>query len=382
MAETSPYLLRASQAHQWVRCNAYNRMVSNMPDIGDVTVREEGTAFHWAALMVWLGHAMPLGTVAPNGIEIDDDMLDGIDAYLDNIRTWGGAPRMEMSIGAPRIHPSCGGQVDVHSFDRAPNVQWADVDAVLHVGDAKYGYRFVSPFENWQLLVYVCGLLDYYGVQDDRRIIVEMSIFQPRAYRKGGPWHKWTVRASDLRAYFNTLRNAAEAALSTQATCQTGEHCSNCNARVNCEAFHEAVENALEVSREPINNDIDARRTNDELLRVERALDILDARRSGLSAYAEMHMRDGKQLRHFNLESGRSRLQWKAGIVPALSGLEATQRVELFAKKPITPTQAKKLLDPVLVDALSERFSGKLKVVRVAQDRAARVFGDITNGNE
>lgn len=368
MAETSPFLLRASQAAQWVRCNAYNRMIRDMPDIGDTTVREEGIAFHWAALMVWLGHAMPVGTLAPNGVAIDDDMLDAIDAYIDRIKTWGGTPRLEFTVGAPRIHPMCGGQTDVFTF----NVQQMH----LHVGDGKYGRRFVNPYECWQLLVYVCGLLDHLQIVDDRAVTVSMHIFQPRALRSGGPWHTWTVNASHLRGYFNTLRNAAEAALSDRATCQTGPHCTNCNARLNCDAYDAAVENALEVVGEPINNDVTPDRIDAELLRVERAVDILEARQSALLARAEMFMRQGKQLLHYNLQGGAGRLIWKPDVLPALQSLAVTQKVELFTHKPITPTQAKKVLDPALVDALSVRPGGKLKVERALQDRAARVFGE------
>jgi hypothetical protein len=368
MSETSPFLLRASQAHQWVRCNAYNRMIRDMPDIGDPTVREEGLAFHWAALMVWLGHAMPVGTLAPNKVAIDDDMLDSIDAYIDRIKTWGGAPRLEFTVGAPRIHRQCGGQTDVFTFNMR--------DMHLHVGDAKYGYRFVSPYENWQLLVYVCGLLDYLQIVDDREVKVSMHIFQPRAYRNGGPWHTWTVNASHLRAYFNTLRNAADSALGDRATCQTGPHCTNCNARLNCDAFDAAVENALEVCGEPINNDITPGRIDGELLRVERALDILEARQAALTARAEMFMRQGKQLQHYELQGGAGRLAWKPDVLPALQSLAEAKKITLFTQKPITPTQAKKLLDPALVDALSDRPNGKLKVQRAMQDRAARVFGE------
>lgn len=357
----------------WVRCTAFSQMVKGLPDIGDTTIREEGTAFHWAALMVWLGHTVPVGTIAPNKVAIDDDMIDGIDAYIDRIKTWGGTPRLEFQVAAPRIHPACGGTCDAWSFD--------PVKRILHVGDAKYGFRFVNPFECWQLLVYVSGLLDYLGVEDDSTVMVEMCIFQPRAYRQGGPWHTWTVRASDLRAYFNTLRNAAEMVLSPRATCQTGAWCNSCNGRLNCDAFDAAFENALEVAGEPINNDTNPSSTNNQLLRVERALDILEARQSALNVRAEMFMRQGKQLQHYDLQAGQSRLHWKEGMSDALRGLATVRKVELFTQKPITPTQAKKVLDPAIVDALSERYAGKLKVVRVAQDRASRIFGAIGNGN-
>lgn len=362
------FLLRASAAHRWVKCTAWSRMQADMPEIGDTTVREEGTAFHWAALMVWLGHAVNVGTLAPNGVPIDDDMLDAIDDYLDRIRSWGGTPMLEYTVAAPRIHPECGGTTDVWTFNR-PRM-------TLHVGDAKYGRRFVDPFECWQLLVYVCGLLDHIGVVDDRQVWVEMAIFQPRAYRRDGPWFTWRVKASDLRAHFNILSNAAHTALSPFAKCSSGPWCSDCSARVNCDTFDAAVENALEVVSEPIVNDLTPKRTDSELLRIERAMEILDARQTALKARAEMFLRDGAQLMHYQMQPGRSNLRWKDGSEAALHALAAAQSVKLFNAKPVTPTQAKKLINPAVVDALSERPAAGLKVVRVDGDRAARVFNE------
>jgi hypothetical protein len=372
MAETSPFELRASQAHQWVRCTGYLRMASSAPDIGDPEIRDQGICFHWAALMVWLGHAVNEGQrVQIDGmsqpIEIDGDMLDAIDDYLDRMRAWPGKARLEDRVSAPRIHPSCGGTVDAWHFDMA--------QLILDVADAKYGFRFIDPYQNWQLLVYVCGLLDHIGIVDDRTVTVRMWIYQPRAYRRGGPWFKWEVNASQLRAHFNTLRNAAEEVLSPRARCVTGSWCGDCNGRLNCDAFAESVENALEAVSEPIAHDLTPAQTDAQLVRIDRAVDILEARQSALKARAEMFMRDGAQLQHYQLQGGQARLQWKPEVVPALSALAQTKQIKLFNQKPITPTQAKKLLDPAMVDALSDRPSGKLKVTRVDGDRAARIFG-------
>lgn len=362
------FLLRASAAARWVRCTAWRLMQAGMPDIGDPTIREEGIAFHWAALMIWLGHQVNVGMIAPNGVSITEEMIDCCDEYLGRIKTWGGRPMLEYEVAAPRIHPECGGTTDAWSFNL--NTQ------TLHIGDAKFGYRFVDPFENWQLLVYANGLIDHIGCVDDTRLWVELSIYQPRAYRKNGPWFVWRVRASDLRAHFNVLRNAADTAMSEFAKCQTGEWCTNCNARVNCDAFDTAVENALEVVGEPINNELSPARTDVELLRIERAMDILDARQTALKARAEMYMRKGVQLPHYNLQSGTSRLRWKDGAEVALQGIASAQGAKLFNSKPITPTQAKKVLNPAVVDALSERPPAALKVTRVDGTQAARVFGE------
>jgi hypothetical protein len=372
MAETSSFALRASQAHQWVRCTGYLRVAAAAPDISDTQIRDQGIAFHWAALMVWLGHAVNVGQrVQIDGmqtaVDLDDDMLDGIDEYLDHIRSWGPGARLEFSVAAPRIHPQCGGTVDAWRFDQQT--------MTLDVADAKYGFRFVDSYENWQLLVYVCGLLDFLGIVDDRTVTVRMWIYQPRAYRQGGPWFLWKINAAQLRAHFNTLRNAAEQTMSERAACVTGPWCSQCNGRMGCDAFGEAVENALEVMREPLEHDLTPVQTDQQLVRVERAMDILEARQSALKARAEMFMRNGEQLRHYQLQGGRSNLQWLPEVVPALPNMAKALNIKLFSEKPITPTQAKKLMDPKTVDALSRRPPAGLRVTRVDGDRAARIFG-------
>lgn len=363
--------LRASAAAIWVRCTAYRRMIEGKPDIRDPLPRDEGIAFHWAALMVWLGYTVNIGQgVCLDGmtqtVYVDDEMVDAIDEYLDRIRSRGGKPMLEYSVASPRIHLACGGTTDAWN--------WIPQTLTLYVDDAKYGRRFVDPYRNWQCITYVSGLLDHIGVIDDTKVTVVISIFQPRAFRAGGPWFEWRVNAAELRSYVNMLRNAAEEAMSDHPKCRTGPWCNECAGRLECDAFGEAVENALETAAEPINNELTPARADTELMRVQRAMEILEARNSALEARAEHFMRKGVQMKHFALESGNGRLAWKPEIMPALEAMAATQKVELFTKKPITPTQAKKVLDPAMVAALSDRPSGKLKIVRVDPDRAARVF--------
>jgi hypothetical protein len=344
----------------------------SVDELSDPTVRDEGICAHWASLMVWLGHRVNVGQrVQIDGMSapviVDDDMIDAVDEWLDTVRTWGVRPMLEYEVSAPRIHAACGGTCDAWSYD--PQTK------TLYVGDLKYGYRFVDVFGNYQLLVYVSGLLDHIGIVDDREVTVVMKIFQPRSYRGGSGWQTWRVNASLLRAHFNYLRNAADEFVSGNGVCRTGEHCNNCDARINCDAFDAAVENALDVVSEPINNDLTASRVDSELLRVQRALDIIEARKSALAARAEMFARQGVQLVHWEMQPGRSRRIWKEGMEPALQALQASKNVALFKSKPITPTQAEKLLDKGMVAAMSERPPAGLKLARVDETKAARMFG-------
>lgn len=362
--------LRASAAPSWVKCNASPRMQLGRPDISDPTIREEGIAFHWGALMTWLGHQVVAGTIAPNSIAITDEMIDGIIEYLDGIRAWGGKPTLEMSIPATRIHPGCGGTTDAWSFDASIKT--------LYVADAKFGYRFVDVFENWQLLVYVCGLLDYLGIINDQEIIVEMRIFQPRAYRRGGPWFVWRIRASSLRAHFNILASAANATMSENPKATTGAHCNNCNGRLNCSAFLDAVANVLDTAGEPVEQDLPVEMLDIQMQRVDRALELLEAANVAYKARAEMFARNGKQFRHYEMQASSGRLEWLPGVEEQVIQLGYAFDAQLAKPVvPITPTQAGKLINPDVISAFSTRKPGALKLKRIDPNKTRKVFEQV-----
>lgn len=361
------YPLRASGAGTWVKCHAYPRMHNARPDIGDTSVREDGTAFHWACLMVWLGHEVKSGILAPNGREITDEMVDAIQPYLMKIKLWPGEPKLEFSVPAARIHPECGGTTDAFSFDRAARR--------LYVGDAKFGFRYVDPFECWQLLVYVCALIDYLGISDMPDLVIEMWIYQPRAYRKDGPWQKWVIRASDLMPYVLKLRAAAHATMSDNPHARVGPYCGDCNGRYDCETLAMAVGESLEMASEMVQQDLPPMALETELQRVEWALDVLDARRTGLQARAEHFIRAGKMLRFYSMEGSAGKLVWCEGVEAEVKALGELLGAKLIKDAPlITPTQAKALIDAEIVGAYSTRKPGAMKLKRVSESQIAKLF--------
>jgi hypothetical protein len=361
------YSLRASAAPAWVVCHAFPRMQLGRPDISDTTVREEGTAFHWAALMVWLGHHVTTSTVAPNGVTITDEMLDGIDAYLSHIRSWPGQASLEMSLSAARIHPQCGGTADAWAY--APQIK------TLYVADAKFGYRWRDPFLNWQLLVYVAGLLDYLNIIHDQEIIVEMSIFQPRAYRQDGPWFKWRVRASDLRAQFNILEAAALETMSANPKAVTGPQCNDCNGRLHCSTFLDAVGTVLDTAGEPVEQDLSVATLDVQMRRVDRSMELLEAAKVAYDARAEMFLRQGKQFRSYEMQATAGRLQWLPGMESVVIAIGESMGKQLAKPQtPITPTQAKNLVGEEVISAFCERKPSSLKLQRIDPHKARKTF--------
>lgn len=360
------YPLRASGAPSWVACHAFPMMQIGRPDLSDPTVREEGTAFHWAALMVWLGHDVVIGTVAPNLVAITDEMIDGINEYLTRIRSWPGQPVLEMSLSAARIHAQCGGTVDAWSYD--------PIRKILYVADAKFGYRFIDAYQNWQLLVYVCGLLDYLGIINDMEVIVEMGIYQPRTYRRD-PWLIWRTRASNLRAQFNILEAAANNTMSPNPIATTGPQCNNCNGRLNCSTFLNAVGNVLDTAGEPVEQDLPVEILDAQMRRVDRALELLDAADTAYKARAEMYLRAGKQFRSYQMRGSSGKLEWLPGTEEVVLQIGASLGKDLAKPlTPITPTQASKLVGEDIIKAFSERKPGAMKLRRIDPNEAAKRF--------
>ena len=374
----SPYALRLSAASQWMRCAAYVSMNRNRPELEqDVTVREEGTAIHWAAYEIAHGRYIAEGTTAPNGVSLDDEMLDVVATYLDELRSAGVPVYMELPVHARRIHLLCGG-----TLDAATGVMSTADGYVIKLWDLKGGYSPVDVFRNPQLVGYGSGLLDTLGIDGyvEQSLTFEFNIVQPRVFNTP---QRWRVRAVELRPMWNQMSAAAERALADSPIATAGGHCENCASRGVCESARFAAMHALDVSREAQVLELQPQELNYELLRIEQAIDILQARKTGLEAHAVQFIRAGQHLTNYGLEPGRSRLKWdetkpdeveRVKVAARMLGKEIVKPEQL-----ITPTQAKTAFGKefaALVDAAAVRPAPSLKLKRTSESKIAKAFSD------
>lgn len=368
----SPYDLRLSAAAQWARCAAYVSMNKHRPELQqDVTVREEGTAMHWAAYEI--AHGRPIGT-APNGVTLDDEMLDAVHTYLDELRSWGVPVYMELPVHARRIHPSCGGTLDV-----ATGLIATPDGYLIKLGDFKGGFTPVDVYRNLQLVGYASGLLDALNVDGylEQSLTFEFVIVQPRVFKEP---QRWRVKATDLRPIWNMLSVAAERALAPNPVATSGQQCENCASRGVCETARYAALHALDVSREAQELELPPDQLNYELLRIEQAIDILQARRTGLEAHAVQFIRKGQHLPNYGLEPGRSNLKWKEEELERVKTLARMLGVDITKPEQlITPTQAKAVFGKeyaALIDSVAVRPPAALKLKRTSESKIAKAFGE------
>jgi hypothetical protein len=371
-------LLAPSSAARWVACAGSVLLASLYPETEETPDAAAGTAAHWVA-SEWLengGLTVSPGEVAPNGVTLTDEICEGAEMYVDAIdaalRKYGvsrDALHVEERVAIPYVHEQNWGTPDA----------WFYVPAhgALCVFDFKYGHDYVDVFENWQLLDYVCGILDVLGIDGaaDQTLRVEMTIVQPRNYHRDGPVRTWSTLAVNLRGYFNQLRNAAEAALLPGAKCTPNLECQHCPGRHACEALQRDAYRSAQIATESLPLELSPNAQGLELKMLKRAAKMLDARISGLEESVAANIRKGKQVSHYSLVPKVGRVTWSKPDAEVIA-LGSVMNVELAKPKLITPNQAIKAGVPeAVVKSFSHAPQTGLELVEVDDKQLRKVFG-------
>lgn len=374
----SPFDLRLSHARDWAACAAFVRMnktagAAVVEGEQDHTVREEGTAMHEAAqFMLETGYS-PDWTHAANGVELTDELLDGAQFYVNVLFAHKGVDWIvEQQLAARRIHPKCGGTPDAFGIIRNR--------LTIAIADLKGGFVPVDVFPNWQLIGYLAAILDTYPEWEQPGVFVEMTIIQPRAYHQDGPVRKHSAPLKSFYPYFDELKRKAEIATGEHALAVAGLQCDNCAARGTCSVAHKAGMRALEVSGEPVEHDLTVEAVDYELMRIEQAQRMLEARLTGLRAHAVHMIRNGVTLPNFAMKSGAGRLAW----VDEDAERSAIAMGDLIGKnlrkseRAVTPTQAAKVLPAEMIETYAARKRGEMKLVRFDSNAVAKAFSKLT----
>jgi len=349
-------------------------MEARYPEQGDKPSAVEGTAAH--AVMEALLRNKPVPADATQEM-IDGAMLvvDAVKFTLDKYPgTW---LWVEQPVQIPRVHPLNWGTPDV--------VLWNEEARMLVVLDYKFGHDIVEVFENWQLVDYTAGVLTHISAMmraadlppiPDTEITVTMVVVQPRAYHPDGPLRKWQTTGAAIADRIHHLSMAAMEATSTTAQCKPHPvACEHCSARHACDALQHAAYRGMDIARAAIGVDLAPAALGLELRMVNEALQLLEARKSGLAQQVEMLMRSGKPVPHWTMVAGQTREKWVKPDAEVIA-LGVMMGADL-AKPPeaITPAQAKaKGVDATVIAAFSMRPPGAMKLVIDNGAQARRVF--------
>jgi hypothetical protein len=303
-----------------------------------------------------------------DGIEVTQDMLDGASLYVDDVRTVLGdscpaSIQVEEPITLEGLHPEAWGTPDLVAVRPKHIFVW----------DYKFGHGYVDVFENWQLIAYSFPFVDALSPDEEMQTTVVFTIVQPRCFCPEGPVRRWSVKASDLRAHYNTLRGwLAEASSPLPIATPTPAACVYCSARHACQPLRDAAEQTVDYAKTMTAHTLDAPQLGRELAYMQDAQALLSAYISGLEEEVEGSIKHGVPVPGYTLAPASSPLRWS---VP--EELVAQLGEAMWApRKLITPSQARdrKLISPEVLEAFAEREPGRLKLTRIDNSLAKKVF--------
>lgn len=338
----------------------------NFEVTSDQTVRNEGDAADWIVEQVHSGKFTPLELVdrqAPNGVYITGDIIDYLDDYLTAIGQTGFVEHVT----------SFGDGLGKWMVDsRADHVQ---LDGrTLRVRDLKFGYSLVEPEMNWTLIAHAIGyalqLTDQSKFDLLRDVdVIELTIYQPRAYHPGGKIRTWPITPQQLI----DLHKQIGATLANPSNLlQTGNQCRTCKKRTGCVAFLKATMNAVDFSQAAFSDNISNEGLSFMLDNIRRAAEVLKQADKAYSELATHRVKNGQRVEGYYITSDLSNLEWFGHITPDFVQIITGKNVRKETAM-ITPTQAKKLgISEDVMKTLAERRNKGTKLTRMTADQMAK----------
>lgn len=355
--------LRPSNASRWMECGGSVALCANVPDYHDAledTAAEEGTAAHWVFEQLHRGHDVKLGSMTPNHVIVTDEMLE-----------FG----RELSAIVPE-HATVEQKVDLTEALGMPHQGTLDVswhrDGVAHILDYKFGHRFVDEYENWQVLTYFAHV-DFDSINVHT---LNVHIYQPRCYDRA-PHRVWALSVAEYRErYLLALKNQVTLINAGVAPLRAGKHCYMCPAAASCSTLSDAGYGCMDelyVDKSP--HVMNSQQLARELDALDRADKLLNARRVALEEQAHHVIRGGALVPGWSREQSQGRLAWTKSPSEVIAAASAFGKDISAPVAAMTPTQALKAgLPQALVDSLSERPPGKMKLKKVDSNLARKVF--------
>ena len=383
--------LSPNAANRWVNCQGSTMLSLTHPSIesvnNDPTSKLEGRAMHEVAERILLSFKSTtnelvsrehiVGTTSKDGVLIDDEIYDAAREYVNDVLKFCNetgslrALHVEDLIELDGILSGMYGYCDAWVFDH--------VNMTLVVWDAKYGHRHVEAFENWQLICYVYGILERLKVNghSDQAINVSMRIAQPRSFHGDGPISTWDVKASDLRAHFNTLKAAAIAAFEPDGKCTVTKQCGYCPARYACDAFRDHVMSQVDYVGECNGTTLDGNALATQLRIMRRAFDQIKALKESYEEQAMSLLQRGENVVGFGTVQGKGNVKWRKDT-PVDEVIMMADLMGVDARKPqqlLTPKQLeKKGIDTTVISAYTEQPSTGVKLVELTTDKIRNIF--------
>jgi hypothetical protein len=379
--------LAPSSAPQWGKCSGSVVANRDAPD-RSCERTEGGTASHWVAEELFeAGHSgagvLPetwLGSVAPNGVVIDEEMIEGAAMYYDDVirilneveDPAGEQLFIEKRVHMPHIHPDNWGTLD--------SALWVPTVDTLYLWDYKFGHREVDAVLNLQLIDYVAGIMQECPLMNTSTKVV-MRVVQPFCYHAPEPIREWVTTVKDLQFWWRKLAEKAKQAMGDNPLMASGVHCRDCAAVARCRTARRTGYSVIQYANEPYEiNALDGGDLAAERHILDTGLRIVKARLEAIDDQLFANIASGDISSGLTIKAGQGRLGWSAPA-PVVLALGAQFGADLSKDAVVTPTQAVKLVPSEMRSAfrqatpsITSRPSTGLKLIPADDSVAARAF--------
>ena len=361
--------LAPSASHRWIECPGSIRLSEGIEQVSS-SFANEGTAAHELA-----SHCLNTGfdadrfadwvvdirgkewhekflrhgaaTDGMNRFPIDEEMVEGVQMYLDHIRqivAEADDPGIEMDVehrfDLTHIHPDMFGTGDCVIYSPAMQHLW--------VVDLKYGRGVqVDSVDNEQLLTYGVGAVKRHH---NRPLTdVTLTIVQPRGHHAKGPVRAWLTDLLEVMEFAERLKIAAARCEQPDAPLKVGDWCKFCPAAAICPANRDA---ALAVARAEfsegaINVAEPETMTMQDVAAALKHADVLENWLQRLREYAHAQATGGSMPPGFKLVAKRAYRRWKdeQSVVSSLRNLFDLADVDIYAEPKVkSPAQVEKVM--------------------------------------
>jgi hypothetical protein len=353
--------LSPSAAKRWKTCPASVRETANVVS-PDTEHSLRGTAGHWA-FAEWLtnGEPPPVGSKAPNDIEITQELLEAVGTAVGWVERY-------LAEAGGKCTILCEERVQIGSpyYGLDPDLLWGTADLIimapeeLVVFDLKLGWKNVEAEDNEQLSLYAGGTCVEVGWLWDR---IRFVIAQP----KQGEPKEWLITKDELIAKLEEFREPIANALSDAPRYVPGVCAETfCPAQAVCQELHkEAIVLAQREFATP--EEIVKHITLEQLGVLLDKADIIRGVLAAVEVHALNLIQAGTAVPGYKAVEGRKNRVWKPGAeehVKKVLGKNA-----YVPPKLISPAQAEKLTDTL--DAFIEKPKGEPRLAKETDKRPA-----------
>lgn len=324
--------LRPSASHRWSKCAAFPRWAESIPPKPDSDPAREGTAAAWVAELVLRGDASStsdmVGKTHKNGWFITEEMAADVQDYVDLILSRNGEIRAEQEVTFM--------QTDTVTVSGTLDSSVLSIKGGrLNVDDLKYGRRVVEVYQNPQLVIYAAALV--MSLPANTVNLVQLGIYQPRAFHRDGIYRRWVVSVDELFQYAELYWNAALQCASPEPTASPGRWCGDCPVAAKCVALAQTTYAMCDTIQSRHQRDMTSKELARELDFFDEVDAIISARRDAVFAEAEGRAKieniPGWQMTQ---RMGKSRFTVDGPMIHLLTGIDP------YEKKVVTPAELKR----------------------------------------